>query len=150
MCVSGSLSYIYILPNTSHQPNPKPHPQIQPPPQSTNKQILASLDIPFAVRCVMFARQAPQTGVQPHSDARNFILTAHLGLKVPTDPPGACWMRVAEETRGWEEGKVVVIDTTFEHETGVSFGLERGGWWVVDGLIFGWLKGQSNRATSSF
>jgi hypothetical protein len=58
--------------------------------------------------------------VQSHSDARNFILTAHLGLQVPTEPPGACWMRVADERRGWEENKVVVIDTTFEHETGVS------------------------------
>ena len=76
----------------------------------------------------MFARQAPGTGVQPHSDARNFILTAHLGLQVPTDPPGACWMRVAAERKRWEEGRVVVIDTTFEHETGVS--CVRGVWGV--------------------
>ncbi len=98
-------------------------------------QLLASLDIPFAVRCVMFARQAAGTGVQPHSDARNFILTAHLGLQVPKDPPGACWMRVAEERRGWEENKVAVIDTTFEHETGVSeeCDYEMGGW--VSGLV---------------
>lgn len=42
-------------------------------------QVLAELDIPFAVRGVMFAKQAPGTGVQPHSDGRNFILTLHLG-----------------------------------------------------------------------
>jgi hypothetical protein len=42
-------------------------------------QILAELDIPFSVRGVMFAKQAPNTGVAPHSDARNFILTLHLG-----------------------------------------------------------------------
>lgn len=41
--------------------------------------MLAELDIPFAVRGVMFAKQAPGTGVQPHSDGRNFILTLHLG-----------------------------------------------------------------------
>lgn len=81
-------------------------------------ELLASLDIPFAVRGVMFARQMAGTGVQPHSDARNFILTMHLGLKVPKDPPGACWMRVAEERKEWEERKALVIDTTFEHETG--------------------------------
>lgn len=66
----------------------------------------------------MFARQAAGTGVQPHSDGRNFILTAHLGLQIPSQPKGACWMRVAEERKEWEENKVLVIDTTFEHETG--------------------------------
>jgi len=45
--------------------------------------LLRSLDIPLAVRGVCFARQTPGTGVQPHSDGRNFILTSHLGLKVP-------------------------------------------------------------------
>jgi len=70
--------------------------------------LLASLSIPFAVRGVMFARQAPGTGVQPHSDGRNFILTLHLGLQVPKEE-GLCWMRVAEERRGWEEGKAVVM-----------------------------------------
>ncbi|KAM3570399.1 hypothetical protein VYU27_007538 [Nannochloropsis oceanica] len=86
--------------------------------------LLASLSIPFAVRGVMFARQAPGTGVQPHSDGRNFILTLHLGLQVPKEE-GLCWMRVAEERRGWEEGKAVVIDTTFEHETGNASEEER-------------------------
>ena len=46
-------------------------------------QLLRSLNIPLAVRGVCFARQAPGSGVQPHSDGRNFILTSHLGLKVP-------------------------------------------------------------------
>lgn len=78
-------------------------------------EILASCDIPFAVRGVMFARQAAGTGVAPHSDARNFILTMHLGLQVPKS---GCWMRVGEEKKSWEEGKALVIDTTFEHETG--------------------------------
>jgi hypothetical protein len=39
-------------------------------------QLLRSLSIPLAVRGVCFARQAPGTGVQPHTDGRNFILTA--------------------------------------------------------------------------
>lgn len=46
-------------------------------------QLLRSLNIPLAVRGVCFARQAPGSGVQPHSDGRNFILTSHLGLQVP-------------------------------------------------------------------
>jgi len=45
--------------------------------------LMRSLNIPFAVRGVCFARQGAGSGVQPHTDGRNFILTSHLGLKVP-------------------------------------------------------------------
>lgn len=41
--------------------------------------LLRELEIPLAVRGVMFARQVPGSGVSPHSDGRNFILTTHLG-----------------------------------------------------------------------
>jgi aspartate beta-hydroxylase len=62
------------------------------------------------------------SGVAPHSDGRNFILTAHLGLKIPT----GCWIKVGEDDdtrnfvsqRGWEEGKIILLDTSFEHSTG--------------------------------
>lgn len=46
-------------------------------------ELLRSLDIPLAVRGVCFARQEGGSGVGTHSDGRNFILTAHLGLKIP-------------------------------------------------------------------
>eukprot|EP00560_Eucampia_antarctica_P002743 CAMPEP_0197834642 /NCGR_PEP_ID=MMETSP1437-20131217/23186_1 /TAXON_ID=49252 ORGANISM="Eucampia antarctica, Strain CCMP1452" /NCGR_SAMPLE_ID=MMETSP1437 /ASSEMBLY_ACC=CAM_ASM_001096 /LENGTH=224 /DNA_ID=CAMNT_0043439499 /DNA_START=84 /DNA_END=755 /DNA_ORIENTATION=+ len=62
-------------------------------------KLLRSLDIPFAVRGVCFARQTPNTGVQPHSDGRNFILTAHLGLKIPQ----GCWMQVGDQKTTWQE-----------------------------------------------
>lgn len=42
-------------------------------------KLLKELEIPLAVRGVMFARQVPGSGVSPHSDGRNFILTVHLG-----------------------------------------------------------------------
>lgn len=77
-------------------------------------ELLNSLDIPIAVRGVCFARQAPGSGVQPHSDGRNFILTSHLGLKVPE----GCWIKVGEEKKSWEEGKLTTLDTSFEHSTG--------------------------------
>lgn len=77
-------------------------------------ELLRSLNIPFAVRGVCFAKQSPGSGVQPHSDGRNFILTSHLGLKIPE----GCWINVGDETRSWEEGKLVTIDTSFEHSTG--------------------------------
>lgn len=76
--------------------------------------ILKELKIPLAVRGVCFARQAPGTGVQPHSDGRNFILTAHLGLKIPDK----CWIEVGGERRGWEQGKLTTLDTSFVHSTG--------------------------------
>ncbi|CAM9307376.1 unnamed protein product [Discosporangium mesarthrocarpum] len=76
-------------------------------------QLLKDLNIPIAVRGVMFARQVPGTGVSPHSDGRNFILTTHLGIRVPDN----CWMRVGEEKRTWEVGKALVLDTSFEHAT---------------------------------
>jgi Aspartyl/Asparaginyl beta-hydroxylase len=78
-------------------------------------EIVRSLDIPLAVRGVMFAKQLPKSGVQAHSDGRNFILTAHLGLSVP---PQGCWMSVAGEKRQWAQDKVIILDTSFTHETG--------------------------------
>jgi len=75
--------------------------------------LLRSLNIPFAVRGVCFAQQLPNTGVLPHSDGRNFILTAHLGLKIPD----GCWMKVGEEVQAWKEGKLTIIDTSFTHST---------------------------------
>ena len=76
-------------------------------------ELLRSLDCPFAVRGVCFARQAPGSGVQPHSDGRNFILTSHLGLQVPD----GCWIEVGGERREWEEGKLITLDTSFSHST---------------------------------
>jgi hypothetical protein len=57
-------------------------------------QLLQELDIPIAVRGVIFARQLPGTGVAPHSDGRNFLLTCHFGVDVPE---GKCWMRVSKQ-----------------------------------------------------
>jgi aspartate beta-hydroxylase len=64
----------------------------------------------------MFAKQQPGTGVLPHSDGRNFVLTAHLGLKIPQEAD-KCWMRVGGERRSWQQGKALVLDTSFVHET---------------------------------
>jgi Aspartyl/Asparaginyl beta-hydroxylase len=77
-------------------------------------ELLRSLQIPLAVRGVCFARQAPGSGVQPHSDGRNFILTSHLGLDIPE----GCWIEVGDQRRGWEVGKLTTLDTSFSHSTG--------------------------------
>lgn len=69
------------------------------------------------VPCVeaFFARQPPKTGIHLHTDDCNFILTMHLGLQVPTPP--ASWIEVAGERRAWEQGKSLVFDTSFYHQT---------------------------------
>lgn len=80
------------------------------------RRLVKDYDLPLAVRGVCFARQAPGSGVAPHSDGRNFILTSHLGLKIPPD----CWFKVGTETRGWTVGRLTTVDTSFEHSTGNS------------------------------
>jgi len=66
-----------------------------------------------SVEC-FFARQAPGSGIKPHSDFNNFILTAHLGLDVPE---GQCWIQVGDHKRGWLNGVGMVFDTSFVHQT---------------------------------
>ena len=76
-------------------------------------RLLQGFSIPLAMRGVMFARQAPQTGVAAHSDGRNFILTAHLGLSVPQ----GCTITVGGDTRSWQQDGAIVFDTSFTHST---------------------------------
>lgn len=63
---------------------------------------------------VFFARQEPDTGIKPHTDNTNFILTSHLGLDVPE---GECWMKVGEFKREWMNGRGMIADTSFIHST---------------------------------
>ncbi|CAL1145489.1 unnamed protein product [Cladocopium goreaui] len=76
-------------------------------------QLLKQSDVPLAMRGVIVARQVPGTGVQPHSDGRNFFLTAHFGLSVPPD----CAITVGGEERPWKEDDCIVLDTSFMHST---------------------------------
>jgi len=50
---------------------------------------LQKLDVPSSE--VFFARQSPKTGIKPHTDNTNFILTGHLALIIPE---GDCWIKV--------------------------------------------------------
>ena len=63
---------------------------------------------------IFFARQPPSTGIKPHTDNTNFILTAHLGLDVPEN---SAWMQVGDFKKYWENGKGLVADTSFIHST---------------------------------
>jgi hypothetical protein len=63
---------------------------------------------------VFFARQQAGTGITSHTDNANFVQTSHLGLDVPE---GQAWIKVGEHTKYWENDKVIVMDTSFMHET---------------------------------
>jgi len=59
-----------------------------------------------------FSRLAPHAHVKPHVGWAASVYRLHLGLVVP---PG-CRLRVAEETRSWQEGSCLIFDDTVEHE----------------------------------
>lgn len=59
--------------------------------------------------------------IPAHTGLCNISLVGHLALAIP---PG-CGIRVGTESRGWEEGKCLVFDDTFEHETWNASGSDR-------------------------
>jgi ornithine lipid ester-linked acyl 2-hydroxylase len=59
-----------------------------------------------------FSRLAPRTHVKPHVGWAASVYRLHLALVVP---PG-CRLRVATETRSWQEGRCLIFDDTVEHE----------------------------------
>lgn len=59
-----------------------------------------------------FSVLKPGAHIPPHTGVVNVRLVCHLPLIVPPD----CGIRVGDETHGWEEGKCIVFDDTFEHE----------------------------------
>ncbi|HET9428919.1 MAG TPA: aspartyl/asparaginyl beta-hydroxylase domain-containing protein [Allosphingosinicella sp.] len=61
---------------------------------------------------VMFSLLRAGSRIAPHTGMHNTRLTCHLPLIVPP----ACGFRVGNETRGWEEGRLLIFDDTIEHE----------------------------------
>ncbi|XP_041923356.1 aspartyl/asparaginyl beta-hydroxylase isoform X7 [Alosa sapidissima] len=72
---------------------------------------------PEATSCkrgqIKFSVMQPGTHVWPHTGPTNCRLRMHLGLVIPRD---GCRIRCTDHTRGWEEGKVLIFDDSFEHE----------------------------------
>jgi aspartyl/asparaginyl beta-hydroxylase (cupin superfamily) len=54
----------------------------------------------------------PGTHIKPHSGMLNTRLICH----VPILTAPACWLRVGNETRGWEPGVPLIFDDSMEHE----------------------------------
>jgi ornithine lipid ester-linked acyl 2-hydroxylase len=69
-----------------------------------------------------FSRLAPRTHVKPHVGWAASVYRLHLALVVP---PG-CRLRVAEETRAWQESQCLIFDDTVEHEAWNDSDLPRG------------------------
>ncbi len=69
-------------------------------------------DIGRRTPVALFSRLEPGAHIPPHSGMLNCRLICHLPLIVP---PG-CWLRVGNETRQWEEGKLLIFDDSIEHE----------------------------------
>ncbi|XP_034523998.1 aspartyl/asparaginyl beta-hydroxylase isoform X3 [Ailuropoda melanoleuca] len=72
---------------------------------------------------IKYSIMHPGTHVWPHTGPTNCRLRMHLGLVIPKE---GCKIRCANETKTWEEGKVLIFDDSFEHEVwqdAVSFRL---------------------------
>jgi aspartate beta-hydroxylase len=74
--------------------------------------LLISQNVPSCE--VFFAKQGPRSGLKPHSDNNNFIMTCHLALDVPE---GECWIKVGDTTHYWKNGRTCVFDTSVIHST---------------------------------
>lgn len=59
-----------------------------------------------------FSRLEPGAHIPPHHGMLNCRLICHLPLIVP---PG-CTLRVGNETREWQEGKLLMFDDSIQHE----------------------------------
>lgn len=79
--------------------------------------ILEEHDICGGNRLVFFARQKANSGISPHSDCVNYLLTGHLGLVVPSNGAGECGMQLLMTSHEWKQDKVVVFQNCFMHHT---------------------------------
>jgi aspartyl/asparaginyl beta-hydroxylase (cupin superfamily) len=61
---------------------------------------------------VLFSRLEAGAHIPSHNGMLNCRAICHLPLVVPK----GCWLRVGNETRQWEEGKLLIFDDSFEHE----------------------------------
>ncbi len=61
---------------------------------------------------VLFSKLEPSAHIPPHHGMLNCRLICHLPLIVPD----GCWLRVGNERREWQEGKLLIFDDSIEHE----------------------------------
>ena len=61
----------------------------------------------------MYSIMDAGTYVPLHKGVSKALVNAHLGLDVPA---GDCRIEVGGETRGWDNGKLLILDDTFPHQ----------------------------------
>jgi hypothetical protein len=66
----------------------------------------------FSPGVILVSRLSPGTHIMPHCGSTNAILRIHLPITVPDN----VWLRVADQTMRWEEGRCLIFDDSFEHE----------------------------------
>lgn len=69
-----------------------------------------------------FSILRPSTRVRSHQGYPGNFLRCHLGLKIPA---GDCALKVEEDVRSWQEGKVLIFDDRVPHEAWNLTGEER-------------------------
>jgi beta-hydroxylase len=62
-----------------------------------------------------FSILLPGMHIRKHRGPTKSLLVGHLGVKVPKERE-KCVIRVDDEIRSWEEGKILFLDDTHEHE----------------------------------
>lgn len=67
------------------------------------------------VQTAWFSILAPGYHIPAHTGVTKGILRSHLGLIIPKERE-KCRIRVHDQIRAWESGKVFTFDDTFEHE----------------------------------
>lgn len=72
----------------------------------------------------MFSILAPGKAIPAHRGPYNGVLRYHLGLVIP-DGGRTSGIRVGDETRGWEAGKSLLFDDSFDHEAWNHSGQQR-------------------------
>ncbi|HUR40731.1 MAG TPA: aspartyl/asparaginyl beta-hydroxylase domain-containing protein [Verrucomicrobiae bacterium] len=73
---------------------------------------LPLIRLPGATPEICFSILTPGSHILPHRGDSNLRSVVHLGLVVPE----SCALNVAGEARGWEAGRVLAFDDTYEHE----------------------------------
>jgi aspartyl/asparaginyl beta-hydroxylase (cupin superfamily) len=61
-----------------------------------------------------YSLMEPHTHIKPHKGYTRMVLRGHLGLIVPC--PDQVALRVGDQTRSWQEGKIMIFDDSYEHE----------------------------------
>ena len=67
------------------------------------------------LKMAMFSILAPNSKIPPHRGPYRGLLRYHLGLIIPS-PASSCGIRVANETRSWQEGRSLIFDDSYDHE----------------------------------